>query len=53
MTAVERVARYRWGLQIRAALEKVARLIGEKPEGKTLPPLPKAIAKAYGLLAKR
>ena len=53
MTTTERMARYRWGLQTAAALEKAARLVTERPEGKALPPLPDALVRAYGLDKRR
>ena len=52
MTTTQRMTRYRWGFQVRAALEKAARLVEARPEGKELPLLPKALIKAYKLKLK-
>ncbi len=49
MTIAENQARYRWTMQLASTLEKAARLIEARPEGKALPLLPEAIARAYGL----
>lgn len=47
LTAAERMARYRWAKQLESTLEKAARLVQERPEGKDLPQMPGSLFYAY------